>query len=134
MADRLNFEVILTLISESSDFLAVFRRKTNLHKHDFYKSVQMVRAWLAGSRYGESRGGIIHGEYLWSLTTVNIHTGRAELQASLNCGTYNIFTAIEDVEKALRFEIQNKVIRHERIRLVPGEFLFKRACSSLISP
>ena len=101
------------LSGQKAESSSRYNRKGGRTSHALKKSIEIRcgrwevdgPGWLEADTVSHG-GGITHGDYLWSLTMVDIHTGWTELRASWNCGAYNICTAIEEIEKALPFEIQ----------------------------
>jgi hypothetical protein len=88
-------------------------RKRGRTSHALKKSIEIRcgrwevdgPGWLEADTVSHG-GGACEGNYLWSLTMVDILSGWTELRASWNCGAHNICTQIADAEDALPFEIK----------------------------
>jgi len=88
-------------------------RKRGRTSHALKKSIEIRcgkwevdgPGWLEADTVSHG-GGACEGNYLWSLTMIDIFSGWTELRASWNCGAHNICAQIADGEDALPFEIK----------------------------
>lgn len=51
-------------------------------------------------------GNSLYGDFIWSLTMTDIHTGWTENRAVWNKGSLSILSQIQDIEKSLPFELK----------------------------